>query len=208
MRFLFISFLLLGACAKTNTDKCNVSPSIDKSKPGVLVIGDSISMGYTPHLKEALPQADVIHSACNDMSSRNGLYGAAAWAGYREHWKVITFNHGMWDIAPNQQATTLEEYAQDLRAEALELRAHTDKLIFVLTTKVSPGWTAFSNNDIDERNVVASQVMADLGIEVFDLNAVSAPINNTEHDESEIHWTDYGSSVLGASLALKIATYL
>ncbi len=204
MKLLLASFLLLTACAKTNTDKCNVAPEINEAKPGVLIIGDSISMGYTPFLKSLLPSADVIHSACNDMSSRNGVSNAKVWANYRSHWAVITFNHGMWDIAPNQQATTLEEYAGDLRAEALELRGHTDRLIFILTTKVSPLWTAFSNADIDERNVVAKQVMDDLGIETIDLNLVSAPINNTEHDESKIHWTDYGSNVLATAIAAEI----
>ena len=217
---IVLLFLGLGACAKNGVDPCASAPQVDMSKPGVLVVGDSISLGYTPDVRAALPQVDVIHSPCNDMSTSNAMAlrgmerdaegserNMDSWVGYRPHWKVITFNHGFWDIAPNTQATSLEEYASNLRAEAMLYQAHADHVIFVLSTQVSPKWTAFTEADVEARNQVASQVMAELDVPVLDLNAVSAPINDTEHDSSNIHWTAAGYSVLGAAVAQAISSY-
>lgn len=69
--------------------------------PNVLVLGDSISMGYTPFVKKRLAGvANVSRPACNCRATQSYLAprgGMKAWVG-TNHWDVITVNAGIWDI--------------------------------------------------------------------------------------------------------------
>ena len=69
--------------------------------PKVLVLGDSISMGYTPLLKrQLLGIADVQRPKCNCGASQFYLRergGMKDWVGTNK-WDVITVNFGIWDI--------------------------------------------------------------------------------------------------------------
>ena len=52
--------------------------------PRVLIIGDSISIGYTPPLRELLAgQAEVTHNPGNAAHTWNGLEKLDAWLGER-----------------------------------------------------------------------------------------------------------------------------
>ena len=66
--------------------------------PKVLLIGDSISIGYTPHVAAALRgQVQVKHHAGNAQHTGTGLKQLKRWLGDTE-WDVIHFNWGLWDL--------------------------------------------------------------------------------------------------------------
>jgi len=66
--------------------------------PKVLIIGDSISIGYTPPLTEMLRgKAEVVHNPGNATHSAYGLKNLDAWLGDAK-WDVIQFNHGLHDL--------------------------------------------------------------------------------------------------------------
>src|SRR3546814_515097 len=64
----------------------------------VLIIGDSISIGYFPHVKESLEGvAEVVHNPGNAQHTGNGLRRLDSWLG-KAQYDVITFNWGLWDL--------------------------------------------------------------------------------------------------------------
>ena len=63
----------------------------------VYIIGDSISLGYTPEVTRLLDgRARVTHSPGNAQYSSFGLRNLKAWLG-EERFDLIHFNWGCWD---------------------------------------------------------------------------------------------------------------
>src|SRR6266853_1547477 len=66
--------------------------------PRVLLIGDSISIGYTePVRAELRGNANVHRIPTNGATTANGLKNLDAWLG-TERWDVIHFNFGLHDL--------------------------------------------------------------------------------------------------------------
>ena len=64
----------------------------DKELPRVLLIGDSISKGYTPHVVEMMKeQALVTHNKGNAGPAMRGLENIDEWLAV-DQWDVIHFN--------------------------------------------------------------------------------------------------------------------
>ena len=113
----------------------------DPELPNVLSIGDSISLGYLPHLREALAgRFDVYHPPENGSFSGMGVLLIDSWLGGHElegrHWDVIAFNHGLWDsiyrLSKHAYQANLEHIISRLKNTGAEL-------IFVATTPVPKG---------------------------------------------------------------------
>ena len=67
-------------------------------KRKILIIGDSISIGYFPFVQTALAdQAEVVHNKGNAQHTGTGLKNINVWLG-EEKWDVIQFNWGLWDL--------------------------------------------------------------------------------------------------------------
>ena len=65
---------------------------IDQALPNVLILGDSISIGYTRQVREGLKgQANVIRPNANCGDTRHGLAQIETWLGDGK-WQVIHFN--------------------------------------------------------------------------------------------------------------------
>ena len=68
------------------------------SLPRILIIGDSISIGYTPFVKELFQgRAEVVHNPGNAQHTGTGLENIDLWLG-DGHWDVIHFNWSLWDL--------------------------------------------------------------------------------------------------------------
>jgi lysophospholipase L1-like esterase len=154
--------------------------------PRVLLIGDSISMGYTLLVREKLKdQANVHRPLENCGDTARGQARLEAWLG-KGHWDVIHFNFGLHDlkylddkgnyVAPDKgkQVAPPEAYRQRLRELTTRLKATGAKLIFATTTPVPPGTPGRVAGDERIYNRVAREVMADLGVPVDDLGAFVA----------------------------------
>ena len=71
---------------------------IDRSLPNVLLIGDSISLGYHAEaVKQLSGEANVFRPNTNCGPSTRGLAEIDKWIGDRK-WDVIHWNHGLHDL--------------------------------------------------------------------------------------------------------------
>src|SRR5581483_3119952 len=122
-------------------DKANpaLAPVRDDPRlPRVLLIGDSISVGYTVPTRELLAgKANVDRIPENGGSTGRGLEKIDAWLGAGP-WDVIHFNWGLHDIrrVEGNQPAALAAYEKRLRALIKKLQATRATLIWASTTPV------------------------------------------------------------------------
>lgn len=121
-----------------------------QAPPRVLVIGDSISIGYTPHLAAALG-CPVEHSPGNAQWSAYTLEHLDQWVS--GHYDAIVYNNGLHDIAhpEGQIRATLHEYTANVDAIIATLCIHTDCLIVPTITCVPADYPQDYRSNEDAR---------------------------------------------------------
>jgi len=73
-------------------------PTLNATLPAALILGDSISMGYAPLVRERLNGVvHVVRPEVNCMDSGFGLAHLDEWLG-ETPWDVIHFNFGLHDL--------------------------------------------------------------------------------------------------------------
>ena len=169
--------------------------------PKVLIIGDSISMGYTPPLAKLLAgKARVIHNKGNAAHTAHGLANLDAWLGDTE-WAVIHFNHGLHDLKhigdPLKLQIPLAEYEKNMEAIVQRLKKTNAKLIFATTTPFPKGVKPKRiPEDAVRYNDVALAIMKKHGVAVNDLYAFVLPQMETLQRKVNVHFTPAGSKAL------------
>ncbi len=176
----------------------------------VLIIGDSISIGYTPVIVKALaPEVTVAHNPGNGGSTVRGRDSIETWVDNRQ-WDVILFNFGLHDLvhkdAQNKYdvtgkvSVTLDEYRQNLGEIVARLKETTATLIFVTTTVVPENSTGRKVEDPAKYNEVALDVMKQNGIQVIDLYIASLAIHPQNSKPGNVHYTPEGYELLAKPL--------
>lgn len=186
----------------------------------VLLLGDSIRMGYCGYVKEALAdKAEVIYPDENCRSSQNIIMNLGVWAKLcdKERVAVVHFNCGHWDAEPfngdTEPLTTVEEYVKNLRkiVRALRNLFPNAKLIFGTTTPMNPttrkGQCSRTTEDIHLYNKAADALMKELEIEVNDLFTASI-FWGMERFIDYCHLTDVGYKALAERVSARIAAKL
>ena len=188
--------------------------------PRVLLIGDSISIGYTLPVRVLLQgRANVHRPAENCSESANGLKRLDAWLGDGK-WDVIHFNFGLHDmkyldaagkyVAPDKgkQVALLPEYEKNLRALVARLRKTGAKLVFATTTPVPSESSGRVEHDELRYNEVAVRVMKELGVAVDDLHAVVAPQQDKVQLSHNVHFNAGGYAQLADAVVASIMPLL
>ena len=192
--------------------------------PSALIIGDSISIGYTPHVTAALKgRVEVIHHKGNAQHTGTGLKMLERWIGGKQ-WDVIHFNWGLWDLCyrhPESKVQgrrdkvrgtltiSLEQYEKNLDRLAARLKKTKAKLIWAHTTTVPKGEAGRKLGDDDRYNAAAARVMKKHGIEINDLNALSDTFpSGLFTAPGNVHFKTEGSRRLGQAVAGKITEAL
>ena len=189
--------------------------------PRVLLIGDSISLGYTPHVVEALKgEFDVDRVRGNGRDSAHGLARIDDWLD-QGAWDIIHFNWGLWDLCyrnpeSNNQGkrdkvdgtitATPDAYADNLRKIVRRMREKSDALlIWCSTTPVPEGEAGRKAGDELVYNEIAATIVREHGVRVHDLHAAATPIH-AEHASKpgDVHYTDKGSALLAESVCRAI----
>lgn len=222
MSFFFLSALSLGlsAVAQDSSDKpkptekkpeTNVLAPIE-DKPGlprVLLIGDSISMGYTFPVRKLLDgKANVHRIPTNGGPTRNGVSNIEKWIG-KEKWDVIHFNWGIHDLKympDGKRQVESADYEKNLRTLVARLKMTGAKLIWASTTPIPDGELNPPRRFgvVKEYNDIAAKVMSENGVQINDLNAHVTPEFERLHTPRDLHYTREGSEFLAKKVAAEI----
>ncbi|MEJ7592904.1 MAG: SGNH/GDSL hydrolase family protein [Planctomycetaceae bacterium] len=191
--------------------------------PRVLLIGDSISMGYTLPVRELLKgKANVIRPLTNCGPTTRGVTSIDEWLGDGQ-WDVIHFNFGLHDMVffaadgktraePSTEGArrqvSVEDYEANLRKLLDRLKQTKAKLIWCITTPVPEGSGGRIAAEAVLYNQIAAQVMAEHGIGVDDLHAFALPRLKDIQQPKNVHFTPEGSGVLAGEVVRSIEAAL
>lgn len=185
---------------------------VEKDKtplPRVLLIGDSISIGYTPVVTKALAgKANVIHNKGNAQDTRHGVAQLKDWLGGGK-WDVIHFNWGLWDLKNGAKAVPLEDYEKNLRELVSQLKETKATLIWASTTPVPEGaGMGRRSEDVLAYNAAAKKIMDEHKIPIDDLYALALPQLDALQQPKNVHFAKEGNEALGAKVTEAIQAAL
>ena len=181
----------------------------DPNLPRVLLIGDSISMGYTIPTRKLLEGKANVHRAPENCGPTiRGLANLKDWLGDGA-WDLIHFNFGLHDLVTMEDGkhqVPIDEYEANLRTLVEQLKATGARLIWASTTPVPEGQPSPSRiaNDAVAYNAVAKKIMDENGIAINDLHALALPRLAELQQPADVHFTEHGSEVLGEWVARSI----
>ena len=204
---------------KNHPEKSPVT--MDANLPNVLIIGDSISIGYTGLVSTQLKgKANVIHNPGNAEGTTLGLEKLQEWLGDTQ-WDVIHFNWGLHDLKhvtktgehsrnPNDpQQADLATYTANLKVLVKQLKATGSKLIFATTTPYPKGVRSGRlPEDAAKYNTAALNIMKANNIQVNDLYSLALPKLKTLQKRKNVHFKPEGSQVLADQVAAMIQSAL
>jgi len=176
----------------------------DPALPRVLLIGDSVSRGYTQAARKALEGKANLHRApANCGPTKQGIEKLEVWLG-QGRWDLIHFNFGIHD-----RATPLEEYRERLGQIMDRLAATGATLVWATTTPIPDTKDGkYAALSIVERNGAALELAKEKGIAVNDLFAAMTPRLAEYQPAEDVHFKAPGYDFLGATVAAAIMAAL
>lgn len=183
--------------------------SINNDEPKILIIGDSISIGYMPFVKEDLAnKATVYHNPGNAQHTGTGLKNVEEWIS-TETWDIVQINWGLWDLCYRNADSktqgnrdkehgkityTVNEYASNLDTIIKLIKSKTNaKVIFVTTTYVPENEAGRFKEDVKKYNDAARKIMTKHSIAVNDIYETSISIHNKLGlGLDDVHYSDKG----------------
>ncbi len=241
--WLLCSLLLLGGCSASKHPMAQMvrtqgdpgiavdrmathteSREAETKLPRVLIIGDSISLGYTPHVTKTLKSGAVIkHHKGNAEHTGTGLKKLDQWIGNTQ-WDVIHFNWGLWDLCyrhPESKVqghrdkvngtvtTTLVQYEKNLEALVIRLKMTNANLIWAHTTVVPENEAGRFVGDDKRYNDVAVRIMKKHKVPINDLNSLTRCFPSEYFTQpGNVHYTKRGYQKIARQVADKILTSL
>ncbi len=230
-----VSMAVVAADPAPFTPKADVrgdwAMSVDTNLPNVLLLGDSISIGYTRPVRKLLQRrANVFRPMkpggtqpdnCGD--TRIGLKNIDAWLG-TNHWDVIHFNWGLWDLCYRNPASKTqgnrdkvkgklsvppEEYEHNLEKLVARLKATGATLLWASTTVVPEGEAGRFVGDEVNYNAIAARVMERHGIATDPLYEVTCGFQGGHSSgPGNVHYTPLGYDELARQVVAKIEVLL
>jgi lysophospholipase L1-like esterase len=188
----------------------------------VVLIGDSIRMGYEPIVRELLAgRAEVWGPEENGGPSTRVLENLKAWALSRRP-DVVHLNCGLHDLKhpPNpslgpdrgEPATPIGEYTENVRKILSALKAlPTTRVIWATTTPVhevrhrrNPDFWRYMD-DVTAYNAEAGKAARSLGVEIHDLFALVMESGRDELLKPDgVHYTPEGCRLLAERVAARV----
>jgi acyl-CoA thioesterase-1 len=196
---------------------------VDPALPMVLILGDSISGGYTKQVRVTLAsKANVIHNPGNSQGTTHTLKELDKWLAMQD-WAVIHFNLGLHDLKRVTVAGTsknsndpkdprqadLPTYTANLETIVGKLKTSKAKLIFATTTPYPAGVKPHRDPaDAVNYNTAAQTIMKTHGIPVNDLYSLVLPELKTLQKPVNVHFHAAGSQKMAAQVAEAISKAL
>ena len=218
---------LLAACAAFAQPASVPDPLL----PNVLLIGDSVSLDYTSHVRSLLRgKANILRPVdsktgqpINCGSTQEGLRGIEEWLALTR-WDVIHFNWGLWDLCyrnPESKlygnrdkikgriSVPLAQYREHLETLVRRLEKTGARLIWANTTVIPAGEAGRFVGDEIQYNQAAAEIMFKHGIAIDDLYALTRGFPSELFvAPGDVHYSKKGSSILAAQVARAIQAAL
>jgi len=195
----------------------------DRTLPKVLIIGDSISIGYTSYVIENLKGvAEVRRHKGNAGPTIRGVARIEDWLG-KEQWDVIHFNWGLWDMYGweyHKEDRSPEAYGKRLDSLVGRLKKTGAKLIWATTTPACPANETTMERRFKQKVRISSElerkyldaalvVMEKHDVELNDLHTLMKPLwSKYAIADNNVHFTKLGSRKLGEQVAKAINSFL
>jgi pimeloyl-ACP methyl ester carboxylesterase/lysophospholipase L1-like esterase len=195
---------------------------IDPALPNVLIIGDSISIGYHAETRRLLEgKANLWRVPVNAGPATRGVEFLDDWLAGRK-WSVIHFNFGLHDLkhvgAKGEAMVDINEpgaryqvpladYEKNLTTLTARLKATGAMLIWAETTPVPEGAKGRKAGDEKKWNEAAARVMTAAGVPVNPLHARAAEKPELQRPK-DVHFKDAGSKHLAEKVAEVISAAL
>jgi len=220
LRFALATILVAGtaAFAQSATPKTTKATKRDPAMepvtdqpglPRVLLIGDSISIGYTLPVRDRLKGKVNVHRIPeNGGPTTNGTAKITKWLGTNQ-WDVIHFNWGLHDLKfmdNGKPQVSLEDYEKNLRELVKELKKTKAKLIWCATTPVPEAKLTppRKDSDVQAYNAVAKKVMDEHKVAINDLYAYTLPKLTEVQIPANVHFKKEGSEFLARKVVQSI----
>lgn len=194
----------------------------DPALPNVLILGDSISIGYTIPVRDMLKGKANVYRPMNAKgdgpincgNTKMGLANIERHLDTKPNggraWDVIHFNWGLWDvnyrIPPNQDnkgerdkvngriSFTTEEYGENLEKLVERLKKTGAKLIWGSISYIPEGEGGRVVGDDVKYNAVAAEIMKKHGIAIDDIYGLTSKFEPKLFVKpGDVHYTSEGS---------------
>ncbi|WP_147871745.1 SGNH/GDSL hydrolase family protein [Stieleria maiorica] len=198
-------------------------PEIIPKLPNVLLIGDSISIGYmVPARKAMAGKANVFRPATNCGPTTRGLEQIDQWLGDRM-WDVVHWNFGLHDLkymgpsgqnladpqaADSHPQVPIDQYKSNIEKLARRIKQQAKVVIWRETTPVPEGAAGRVVGDSAKYNAAAAEAIAKVGGIQTDSFFDFAQSVKEHQRPANVHYTPEGSKLLGEHVAEVIQTAL
>lgn len=177
----------------------------------IILLGDSIRLGYQAYVKEALKEAAEVFSPNeNCRFAQHTLRLLPEWI---NKWEVgedidlVHWNVGLWDVLRlygDDTFTTPEFYEELLKRLVRRMRTllPNAKLVFATSTSVIESRyenknACLFNADIEKFNDIAVRTLRPLGVGINDLYAITKDMPESYHSDATHFNTKEATKVLG-----------
>lgn len=203
----------------------------DPKLPDVLLIGDSISIGYTLPVRKLLagtanvyrPMNAAATGPANCGDTRRGLQDIHKWLGNKQ-WAAIHFNWGLHDLCYRNPASKLygnrdkingtlqvplPNYKKNLEQLVEVLEQTRAPLMWASTTVVPPNEAGRYEGDEVKYNAAAASIMRTHYIPVDDLYALTSkfPPEYFYH-AGDVHYSMRGTQLIAKQVANSLLSIL
>ena len=202
------------------------NPIDNPNLPNVLIIGDSISIGYTLPVRKLLEgKANVFRPEVNCEHSGFGARNIEKWIGNKK-WDVIHFNFGIWDThymyhgkmvlekdLPNINIKevkfrhTTDEYINNLKKILASLKKTGAKLIWTTTTPFTY-YDEPTKKLLLKNNEEAVKLMKNENVQIDNLYNCALPNLKKWLSNDGYHFSELGYEQLGKQVASSITSAL
>lgn len=187
----------------------------------IVLIGDSIRMGYDKYVKEALSNvAEVYYPEENCKFAEYVLRYAHEWKknlGWPDDVDLVHWNAGLWDaleLFGDEPLTTFDYYEHAIKRIDKRLRQifPKAKIIFATSTAVIEEWANPDfyrhNETIKKYNEVAKRALADTDTVINDLWDITKSAPESYHSDWVHYYTQKGTELIGNKVLAHICNEL
>ena len=206
--------------------RAKTNPEDDPEFPNALIIGDSISIGYTIPVRKLLKEkVDIFRIPDNARDTGYGVSNIDRWLSARQpntgaiKYDVIHFNWGLWDVCYRHPestvqghrdkvrgtlTTTPEQYAENLEKIVVRLKATGARLIWCATTPVPEKEAGRIQGDEIKYNAIAATIMCTHGVQINDLHSHAMEKIESIQSTTNVHFGEAGNDWLATKVAEEI----